>query len=492
MNEPRISYRYSRVMLIKPIYFRSHYGHRHLPAGLGYISEALNRVGILNTVVDMGLGYDLEELKSKIQKFEPDLIGVSIMSLGYKDTYGMINELKKAYPEIAVIAGGPHVSTLRERVMRDCLSIDYGVTLEGEQTIIDLCSDHIPVTEIKGLLYRDSSREIKYTGNREFISDLDTNGFPTYSQFELHKYPPAITVTTSRGCPYACIYCSAHIAIGKRFRFRSAESVADEFEYWHKRGLQEFWIADDNFTLRQERAWQICDEIEKRHLSGLKIACGNGIRADKVTRELLARMKEVGFYQLAFGVEAGTDEILKRLRKSETINTIEYAVKNACDLGYQVKLFFLLGSPGETKDDIRNSINLATKYPVYDVCFNNLIPYPNTELFDWVTERGYLKEGWEVYLNDASHKDNEPFFRTPELSFKERKRLYEWSNRIVKWHTLKVKWKFHKNDICAKFQGLGLPSWVSARLTNLYFTRIFQQLFVETKLMNKIKELLVS
>jgi len=122
----------------------------------------------------------------------------------------------------------------------------------------------------------------------------------------------------------------------------------------------------------------------------------------------------------AFGVEAGNDRMLAELKKGEHIATIEESIKNACELGYDVTLFFLLGSPNETWADIEDSFRVATKYPVMDVRFYNLIPYPHTELFDWVKDHDYFIRQPEEYLNDASVFVNEPIFATPELSVADR------------------------------------------------------------------------
>lgn len=276
--------RFKRVLLIKPFYRHSHYDNVHLMAGLAYVSEALDRAAIPNIVVDMDLGYDVTALEKRINAFKPDLVGITMMSFGFRDTFALIDGIKGSFPQVKIVAGGPFVSTLREKVLEECSVIDYGITLEGERTIVELCNSCISMPQTKGLLFRRESGEITYTGDREFIVDLDANGFPTYSRFELDRYPRRINIVTSRGCPYQCIYCPVQKAIGERFRARSPGSIADEFEHWYSRGYREFEIADDNFTLQRNRVSEICAELKRRGLSGMRIACGNGIRADRVDK----------------------------------------------------------------------------------------------------------------------------------------------------------------------------------------------------------------
>lgn len=328
------------VLLIKPFYHNSHYNNRFLPTGLGYISEALSKVNIRNNIIDMGPGRGLREIGKEIDELEVQLIGISMMSFGCKFTYRMIESIKDACPHIPIVVGGPHLSNLRQKVLEECHAIDFGVTLEGEETIVELCQGDRPLPKIKGLLFRNSARDIVYTGDREFIQDLDENGYPPYSRVQLSKYPRFIGIVTSRGCPYNCIYCPAPLAIGSKFRARSAESVVDEIKYWYDRGHREFGITDDSFSLIRKRVLDICDKIERQGMGELKISCGNGLRADNVDKKLLARMKEVGFHSIAFGVEGGNDKVLTSLRKGETIETIEQAIRDACDLGHKLTLFF--------------------------------------------------------------------------------------------------------------------------------------------------------
>lgn len=473
---------FGRVLLLKPTYKGSHYDGRWLPAGLAYISEALGRAGVEHSVVDMGLGYDLQALKDTIRERQPDLLGVSLMTFGHQHIYRLFEDLKCAFPELRIVVGGPHVSTLRKDVLRQCPAIDFGVVLEGEETIVELCQGQKLYSEIKGLLYRHEGAVV-YTGDRPFIQDLDAIGFPAYSRFEMEKYGRdfAVNIVTSRGCPYKCIFCPVEMAIGRQFRARSAKSVGDELEFLHARGWRNIGIADDNFTLVRERVVEICDEIEARGLDGLRLSLGNGIRADRVDRALLGRMHEVGFYYLAFGVEAGNNRILKRIGKGERIEVIERAIADACDLGYQVTLFFLLGSPDETESDVHDSLNLALRHPVYDVRFYNIIPFPGTELFSWLQENDYLLSSPENYLNETSHWINRPLFETPELSREDRIRLYREVNSKAFFHTLPVKRKVHVEGVSAKFEQYGAPRWLSDKLAWLYFSRP-AQMFLFSKL----------
>jgi radical SAM superfamily enzyme YgiQ (UPF0313 family) len=422
--------KYNKILLIAPDYEKSRYGAYRPPAGLGYLSEALIQNEVAHEVIDMGLGYDYQYLKKYVDDYKPDLIGLSFMSIGYPGTYRLIKRIKDDFPEITICCGGPHISVLRETALEECPAIDYGFFMEGEESFLEFISGRSPI-ETNGLLFRKNGKVVS-SGERPFITDLDAVPFPKYEKFELEKYIlKEISIITSRGCPARCIFCPVNLVIGKRMRFRSPVSVVDEIEYWLKRGYQ-FYIADDNFTLKKDRVMKICDELAQRDLITANMKCLNGVRADKVDKELLTRMKEVGFTTLAFGVESGSERILKTIQKGETLREIQAAVQIACDLGYDVTLFFIVGSPGETLEDVKKSIKFAESFSIADVRFYNLIPFPRTKLYEWTAKEDYLLYEMQDYLGDLSAWSDIPVFETPEFSKEDRKKAFEMCSRARK------------------------------------------------------------
>lgn len=473
-----------RVFLIKPAYKDSYYKYNDLPAGLGYISQTLDNNNIANMVFDMHLNKKIEHLFESIKDYLPELIGLSLMSYKFLQHYKLIDKIKTRFPHIPIVVGGPHVSTFREGVLRKCESIDFGITLEGDETIVELCNNMNRPSLIKGLIYRENGTT-HYTGDRLFITDLDKLGYPRYNHFDLGKYE-FITIVTSRGCPFRCIYCPVIYTIGNKWRCRSATSVVDELEFWYKKGFRRFEFGDDNFTLRRERVLKICDEIEKRNMSGLKIGLGNGIRADRVDKPLLLRMKEVGFSYVAFGVEAGNNKVLKALNKGETIEKIEEGIKAACEVGFPVHLFFLLGSPTETEEDVKDSVQLALKYPVEDVRFYNILPFPNSVLYKKIIQEGWFIRDTESHLNESSHWIFSPIFETPELSKDDRIRLLKWANKVTKTHTNKVM----KKRKIEQFKARGIPYLFASILVNISMIKFVREIILKTGIIKGIKAIM--
>ncbi|MCD4811303.1 radical SAM protein, partial [bacterium] len=255
------------------------------------------------------------------------------------------------------------------------------------------------------------------------------------------NYSKQIPINSSRGCVYECTFCPNKL-IGRKFRARSVNHFVDEIEYWYKKGYRQIAIDDDNFTLNKKRVYEICDEIERRDLTNLFIRCSNGVRADRVDRQLLARMKEIGVREIGFGVDGGNNKVLGYLKKGETIETIEQAIKDACELGFDVRLFFLVGTPHETKADIEDSIRLAKKYPVGLLNVNSPIPYPGTEMFDYVKEHNLFLTPPEEYLNNVAEEKPIPVFETPELPKEERiemlTRFHQVERQVMKNHAYRI------------------------------------------------------
>jgi radical SAM superfamily enzyme YgiQ (UPF0313 family) len=465
---------FRRVLLVNP---RSGAEWRGLTPHIGqaYLAQALRENEIEYDILDMNLDYGFKHLKKKIKAFQPDLVGMSLISLEYRKFYHLLSEIKKADSDLKIVVGGPHVTILKEQVLSECTAIDYGVTFEGEHTLVDLCKGISSPDRMKGLIFRDGD-DVLYNGDRELVSDLDKISWPKYDKFELDRYIREMTIYSSRGCPHKCTFCPNRI-LSPHFRPRSAGNVVDEMEYWYDRGCRQFNFDDDNFNLIRERTFQICDEIERRGLKHLFLRCSNGIRADRVDKEMLARMREVGFKYIAFGVDGGNNKILGIVKKGETIEAIEQAIEDSCNLGYDVKLLFVVGTPYETRQDVEDKVRITGKYPVQEVHFYNTIPYPGTELYDWVKENNLFLKQPEEYLNDVSCLTNVPVFETPELSKAARIELYSYLGKVRKQvHRAAIMRTIGKNKLFSALMSLILANSVVERL---FYRSIFIRRIIE-------------
>ena len=466
--------RFNKVLLVSPP-SSSRYGGLRVPAGVGCIAQALYDNSIEYEYVDMRIGYTWRYLRKKVLTFKPDLIGISMITVGYKTAYKIISNLKQLLPYSKIVVGGHHVTILKEKVLEECDDIDFGVVADGERTIVELCRNDLSYDDIKGLIFR-KNQQILFTGERPVVENLDEYAFPRYKKFNMKDYSRQIPTQSSRGCVYQCTFCPNKL-IGRKFRTRSPENFVDEIEYWYARGIRQFAIDDDNFALIKKRAYAICDEIEKRHFKNLFIRCSNGIRADSVDRKLLARMKQIGVREVGFGVDGGNNKVLGHLKKGETIETIERAIKDACELGLDVKMFIIVGTPHETRADIEDSIRLAKKYPVARVNFNNAIPYPGTEMYDYVSKHNLFIIHPEEYLNSIAEDKGIPVFETPELPREERTKILKRCHQVEKEVT--------KNTA---FRMYGHYPILGHLIKYFFNVNVFETLFFKNLILRKIFE----
>jgi radical SAM superfamily enzyme YgiQ (UPF0313 family) len=191
-------------------------------------------------------------------------------------------------------------------------------------------------------------------------------------------------------------------------------------------------------------------------------------------------MKTVGFHYIAFGADGGNNRILDIVKKGETIEQIESAVKDACELAYEVKLLFVVGTPYETRNDVEDKVRLAQKYPLADVHFYNIIPYPGTELFDWIGKNNLFLVKPEVYLNDVSCCQATPVFETPELSAAQRVKLYH--------HLQHIRRNIHRKAFRRTYHRFGFLSYVFSYIlaSDIMMKMFYQNIFIR-KLVDKMR-----
>ena len=212
--------------------------------------------------------------------------------------------------------------------------------------------------------------------------------------------------------------------MGSRFRARSPENVVDEIEYWHERGWRRFDFNDDTFTLDMNRAARICELILERGLD-IRFQLYNGIRANRVDKNLLKLMKKAGCNFVAYGCESGNNDVLRAIEKGIKVEDVKNAVNMTKEVGVRQAVNFIVGHPTETYEKAMESIKLAKELKCEFVNFYNLVPYPGTSLFKWINENENARFLFptEVYLNKFAHREIVPVFETDEFPAEERKKV---------------------------------------------------------------------
>lgn len=422
-----------KIMLINPPIlvektdnYQESYGAL-MPVGLGYIASLLEKngygVSILDSIVEdfdqvvhehddfFKLGLDWKDIISRINDFKPDLIGISCMfTKNYKITYQLINLIKENVDRgIIIVAGGVHASVMPFYVMKGSLA-DFVLKGEAEYSFLELLKQingEQNFSIVDGLLYYKNGK-IMENKKVNYIENLDELPFPAYHLMNVEKYQqinmpygqleddrpkqkPAFPISTSRSCSARCCFCETWKIMGPKVRTRSAESVLNEIKMLiDNYGCKELLILDDNILFDAKRAEKLFDCIIKNypHLTWKPM---NGISLWSINEELLCRMRQSGCYEITMAIESGNKRVLKEIiHKPLKLNQVPLFAQLAKEVGFKTTALFVIGFPGETKQDIQDTISFAEKLDVDRVVFSIATPFPGTELYEICKKNNYL------------------------------------------------------------------------------------------------------
>lgn len=347
------------------------------------------------------------DILKMITKERPEFIGISAVSQNYYFVLDLAKEIKKITPNSFLILGGVHVTVLPNSFNNS--PFDLAIRGEGEIPTTKFFNsirefgglNKDALSKIKGLLFRQG-KEVINTGISEMVKILDDIPLPAYDLLNMNFYTlprfshPELkslgSLITSRGCPYSCRFCGSSAFWNRTIRFFSATRVVEEIKILHNvYGYKSICIYDDLFSINKNRLKEIVTLLEEEGLLG-KIKFDALARANCFDEEIAVLLRKMGVYSLTFGFESGSQKILNYLkRESVTLEQGYDAAWIAKKHGFLVSGFFMLGSPGETIEDINKTFNFIKKLELDSEILFQLKAYPGTECWDYALKNNILK-----------------------------------------------------------------------------------------------------
>ncbi len=438
------------------------------PYGLLCIAAVLEKGGHEVKVLDTEIhNYSNIDICSQIDSYKPDLIGMSVFTIGSSEAIERAKAIK-LHCNIPIAAGGPHIFVDIDNYSTNT-EFDFFVVGEGEQItseLVDALENGKQLSNIAGLVYREDGK-IMRNPSRTPIHNLDDIPLPAFHLIQSDKYKyhpsplgyrfrPFYPLVTSRGCPFKCVFCST--IWGKNWRANSAEYVVNAFEKLMKDfGAREIWICEDTFGLDKKRVEKICLGIIEKKLK-ISWACMTNVHV--LDEKILSLMKKAGCWQIQLGLESGNNEVLKFIGKPITVELIREKVNLVAQSGIQPRAYFILDHLIDTKKTMQETIDLALSLPLYSADFHLLQLPLGSEAreigheygqvnynLDYLT--GYASKGLsfvpkgmtEEYLFEVQRKAHLRFFLRPSQfmrmvksikSFEDVKRFYLFFKAFLK------------------------------------------------------------
>jgi len=375
----------------------------YAPLGILYVSAHLERKGFDNEVFDTTFS-SKKELQNYLLQFKPDVLAIYVNLMTKINVLDIIKFTKSNLNHAKIILGGPEIRYNANDFLN--FGADYLVIGEGEETSFELIKtlNEKRVDEIKnisGLGFKNHNNEIIFTSERVKLKEVDSLPFPNRHKINMQLYldawkerhgENAISISTMRGCPYTCKWCSRAV-YGLSYRRRTPQNVCDELDLIQREyNPDTLWFVDDVFTISHKWLNEFNEALKEKRLK-IKYECIT--RADRMNEEVIKTLKDTGCFRVWIGAESGSQKVIDLMDRRVDVNQVREMIKLAQKYGIQAGTFIMVGYPGETEDDIEETIlHLKESNPEY---FTITVAYPikGTELFAEVEAVQTNKFSWD-------------------------------------------------------------------------------------------------
>ncbi|MHA1310570.1 MAG: B12-binding domain-containing radical SAM protein [Candidatus Helarchaeota archaeon] len=378
------------------------------PLGLLYLGEILSREGHNVKILDQDVtGASPAQILESIKKFDPNIVGLSPLSPSFNISMEIAKLIKNWNPNINLIVGNILATLCSDLILKDYPFVDYCVRGEAEKplpNLIDVIEKNKldELENVRGITFRKDNK-IKMTPNAKPIKDLDEIPFPDRNLIDYNYTMSGKKFTilaTSRGCPFNCKFCGIHINSGLKgvLRVRSLKNVIDELKYLEDCGYEEISFVDDCFVLNQKRTVDLCLMMQKEKFD---FSWGCEGRVDQANIQLLRTMEKSNCKSVLFGIESANKRMLNYYNKRITPEISQQAIKNAHKARIENIIgLFILGGPGETLDEINNTIKFSMKLDLTFIQYQYLYILMGSDLWKELEKKNIVsrERDWKKYI----------------------------------------------------------------------------------------------
>ncbi|MEK7483734.1 MAG: radical SAM protein [Planctomycetota bacterium] len=449
----------TNILFITPPYervgagydFLKHITNRSPSLGLLHLASEIRLHGYQPSIIESDIfGWSVDEVAKNVIQEKPAIVGITLFTIGVWNASLIARQIKKALPETLIIVGGPHISSLGKETMSRFPEFDIAVVGEGELTLVDLLEaiqQEKPLNAVEGIIYRDH-QEICSTPPRTIQKILDHLQMPAWDLLPNfpHAYTPAIydfpsqpvaTVAASRGCPFHCKFCDTS-TFGESVRAYSPKVVFQIMQHLHQTyGVRHIIFVDDLFLASKKRTTDLCHLILEHKLPMTWSCCA---RVDTVKPDILTLMKKAGCWEISFGLETGSNELLKKMDKAAEVERSEKAIQWTADAGIRSKGLFMLGYPGEDQQSIQATKDFIRRIPMTIMNLSKFTPYPGSPIYRELYHTNMREDHWQK-MNGMN------FLWAPEgMTIEELDREYQ-QMLLSFYRRLKTTWYYTKFSI---------------------------------------------
>ena len=436
-----------------------------MPMGILYLSGVLERdfPGVEILIVDLARevreynaspeweSLDLEQLTARVlaeqvpQGFVPDYVGISILfSTAHKSSLHIAGVVKNRWANTPILIGGVHATSAVPQLL-ECPDVDYVCRGEAESIISQFTTAIIEggdIQQIPGIIDRDQFARGEGSQSAPLIHDLDTIPFPAWHLIPMTEYlhvdhgrsrrideinqDGEATIVTTRGCPFRCTFCASWTTHGREMRYRSVENVLEELTQLKERFHVSTVIPEDDlFTVKKSRILALCEAVTQKFSGSLYFEFPNGLSVATLDEEVIHALSRMGMRVANIAVESGSAYVQKHIiKKNCNLDRARSVIQICRDSDITVRAYFILGFPGETREQMQETIDFSASLPLDWTIFNIAEPLVGTEMYEQLMEGGQIGQSFD--FDEAFHAERT--FDTPEIGAQDLKDLAYTSN----------------------------------------------------------------